>query len=169
MNKLAIWLSTGVLLFYFAFTSGVVYEATRSNVMDKLVVPFSLALSGERTGLVGIYTDDDIRCVEWLAKNRDSNIPIVGDYNISHLMRSFVSDANEMIPSILEKEQYEQCYIVVRAWNFQHQEYIFSLRAMSGRGEGLRVSRPLSSIDATSWQELFRSGDSVVYKRKAAN
>lgn len=165
MNKLAIWLSAGVLLFYFVFTSGIVYEATGSNVMDKLVVPFSLALSGERTGLVGIYTDDDIRCVEWLAKNRDRSIPIVGDYNISHLMRSFVSDANEMIPSILEKEQYKQCYIVVRAWNFQHQEYIFSC----GRGEGLRVSRPLSSIDMTSWQEIFRSGDSVVYKRKADN
>jgi len=166
MNKLTIWLVAGVWLFYFAFTSGVVYEATKSNVMDRLVVPFNLALSGERTGFVGIYTDDDIRCAEWLAANRDRSIPIIGDYNVSHLMRSFVSDANEMVPSIIDKPDYRQCYIIVRAWNFQHQEYIFSLRAMSGRGEGLRVGIPLSSIDMTSWCEIFRSGDSVVYLRR---
>ncbi len=91
MSKIAIWSTTGILLAYFVFTSGLVYEATGSEVTDKLIVPYSAALSGERTGLFGVYIEDDIRCAEWLAYESDPNIPIVGDGNTWLLMKGYVT------------------------------------------------------------------------------
>jgi hypothetical protein len=91
MSKTAIWVTTGILLAYFIFTSGLVYEATGSEVTDKFIVPYSAALSGERTGLFGVYSEDDIKCAEWLAYESDSNIPIVGDGNTWLLMKGYVT------------------------------------------------------------------------------
>ena len=67
MSKITIWLTTGILLSYFAFTSGLVYKLMENDVTSSFVVPYSAALSGEQTGLLGVYTEDDIRCAEWLA------------------------------------------------------------------------------------------------------
>jgi hypothetical protein len=93
MSKIAIWITTAILLAYFVFTSGLVYETTGSEVTDRLIVPYSAALSGERTGLFGVYTEDDIRCAEWLAYESDTSIPIVGDGNTWLLMKGYVTQS----------------------------------------------------------------------------
>lgn len=98
MSKRAIWLTTAILLFYFVpFTSGLVYEVTGSNATDKFIVPYSAALSGERTGLIGVYTQDDIKCAEWLAYKSDQNIPIVCDGNTWLLMKGFITQPNRLL------------------------------------------------------------------------
>ena len=56
-----------LLLAYFIFTSGLVFEVTASDTMDRVDMPYSIAMSGERTGAIGIYNEDDIACAEWLA------------------------------------------------------------------------------------------------------
>ena len=97
MSKTAIWLTAGILLAYFIFTSGLVYEATGSDVTDKFIVPYSASLSGERAGLFGVYTKGDIKCAEWLAYESDPTIPIVGDGNAWLLMKGYVTQPNRVM------------------------------------------------------------------------
>lgn len=59
-----------LLLFYFLFTSGLAFEATGSEDISKMIdMPYSIAFSGERTGVLGLYTEGDIACAKWLAGN----------------------------------------------------------------------------------------------------
>jgi len=97
MSKIAIWLTTGILLFTFIFYSGLVYEVTGKDVTDKLIVPYSASLSGERTGLFGIYTEDDVRCAEWLAYESDQSIPVVGDGNTWLLMKGYLTQPERLM------------------------------------------------------------------------
>jgi nicotinamidase-related amidase len=55
-----------LLLTYFLFTSGLVFEVTASEMEGNVDMPYSLALSGERTGVLEIYTDGDVDCAKWL-------------------------------------------------------------------------------------------------------
>lgn len=161
MKNKTIWVATSILLIYFIFTSGIIYEATGSNITDKLVTPYSFALSGERTGLVGVYTRDDINCAEWLAYKGNKDLLIVGDYNARNLMRGYGTKVIELNPFTLGQKKFNHCYIFLRAWNLEHGVYIASI----GLGEGLRETENLSSIDTSLWQEVFRSGSSAVYIR----
>lgn len=84
------WLIAGIMLGYFAFTSGVVFEVTGSEMAGSLDTPYSIGLSAERTGVVGVYNDDDVACARWLAYEADPEVPIVGGYNGRLLVASFV-------------------------------------------------------------------------------
>ncbi|MCJ7805189.1 hypothetical protein MUP46_00915 [Patescibacteria group bacterium] len=161
MSKRTIWSTITILLIYFAFTSGSVYEAMRSNIVDKLVVPYSFALSGERTGIVGIYTKDDVQCAKWLNDKGDLSIPIVGDYNAVILLNSFHNIILRELPMILidNKPVAGHYYIFVRAWNSEKQKIVGL-----GKGEGLRTIKDWVSLDMTLCQEVFRSGQSVIYE-----
>jgi hypothetical protein len=164
ISRLSTWVLTGILLAYFIFTSGIIYEAIGSNVIDKLVIPYSIALSGERTGLVRIYTDDDIKCAEWVA--REKALPIAGDYDASELLMGYIlpEDIYRLDSNVIQEDTrstirgpLDHCYIFISTWNTQHRATVI------GIGTGLReiVAFPITS----GWQEVFRSGQSVVYKK----
>ena len=57
------------------------FEFTSSESIDKLDTPYNFALSADRTGLVGLFTTDDVACAEWLAENTDYVSPIYADIN----------------------------------------------------------------------------------------
>jgi hypothetical protein len=144
-----------LLLAYFIFTSGLVYEAMGSNITDRLVIPYNFALSGERTGLVGVYTQDDIKCAEWIVEN--NALPIAADANGRILMFGYtpwklnVRDEEDICNS-------ETPFIFLTTWNTQHRKIV-----TVNLGEGLRGISPLP--DMATWIEAFRSGQSVVYRR----
>ena len=81
MSKKAIWTITSILLIYFIFTSGLVFEITKSKATSKLDIPYSIGLSAERTGLTNITSKDDMECIMWLKENWDGKTPVATDYN----------------------------------------------------------------------------------------
>ena len=97
MTKIGVWVAVGILLSYFVFTSGLVYEVSGSNVTDKFIVPYSASLSGERTGLMSVYTKDDIKCAEWLAYKSDQSVPIVGDGGSWLLMKGYITQPDRLM------------------------------------------------------------------------
>jgi uncharacterized membrane protein len=158
-------LAAGLLLVYFVFTSGMVYEFRGDNITDKLIVPYSIALSGERTGLIGVYTEDDIRCAEWIADN--GAFPVAGDYNSSALLMGFgfPIDIYRMSSGIVQEnangavgEPLDHCYIFITSWNVEQHKMI-----VGNLGAGLRTIEDIP--DTSNWQEVFRSGQSAVYKK----
>lgn len=156
-----------VILIYFVFTSGLVFELTGSTNIGTVDTPYSVGLSAERIGVVAAYTADDVEAVRWLAQYGDRDMMIVGDYNGWHLVSSYLglgrlrenqATYNPTLDSLPDKP----CYIFTSVWNNKHGCYIDSLRDVRG-GAGLRGSYPMPEFD---YPVVFRSGDAVIYEKR---
>jgi uncharacterized membrane protein len=60
-----------LLIPYFLFTSGCIFEATQQSNIQTINIPYSIPLSGERVDITGIFTDNDIAVRDWAVANLD--------------------------------------------------------------------------------------------------
>jgi len=156
----------GLLVIYYIFTSGLVFEITKSNSIAKFDTPYSVGLSAERTGVYSIYTKDDVKAAEWLVTNSDNGTMIVGDYNGWHLVASYLGIGTRMRE---EGERYNrtfdelppEAYIFVTSWNTEHAQYIDGIKIIWG-GAGMRQSFPMPEMN---YPIVYRSGDAIIYKK----
>lgn len=54
---------------YFLFTSGLVFEATQQTDISQVNMPYSISLSDYRIETVGVFTSNDIAVVDWADEN----------------------------------------------------------------------------------------------------
>lgn len=127
------WFIPAILIAYFIFTSGLVYEVSKSTIIEHIDMPYSYALSYERAGIVGVYNQDDITCAEWLAYNSEQ-YPIVNDMNTCRLMSNYL----DILPRLFYIEEYYKpfllqennisgkYYIFLDTWNIEHRLLIYN-------------------------------------------
>lgn len=61
---------TSVLLIpYMLFSTGAVFEVSKSTAISDIDIPYSIALSGERVQLTGICTENDLKVRDWVVEN----------------------------------------------------------------------------------------------------
>ncbi len=163
MSRLAGILATVVLLAYFAFTSGAVYDLSRCDETNRLITPYSIPLSGDRTGLVGIFTEDDQRAAEWVVGGtRDKNIPVVCDGNIGMFLRSYQFADTVQLTYFTRAFGDEPHYLFIGTQNIRTRKVVTGAWTA-----GLRQTDPLPVITAPYYEEVFRCNDTVVYLRSA--
>jgi uncharacterized membrane protein len=156
------WIFSFVFIMYYVFASGIVFEVTKVSSLDKFDVPFSHALSAERLGSAGIYTQDDLNCAKWLAEKSDVNLRILGDQNAGALISSYMYYYPRMLNDtsgsnsfpILTNSPY---YLFLTDWNYRNHKYV----VVASMGTGLR--RIISFPDLTNAVEVYSSGNSRVY------
>lgn len=90
MNKKSILITLSILITYYTFTSGLVFEAIKADASSKLDLPYSIGLSAERTGIANIVARNDLECIKWLRDNRDVTLPVVTDYNTYCSVLAFI-------------------------------------------------------------------------------
>lgn len=160
MEKVSVVLCSVILIAYFIFTSGVVYEYSGSNITNSFEVPYSLGLSAERTGLAGVFNEDDIKCAKWLAQNWDNITSIVADYNGMRLLYSYSSKYDDNFHNLQNPKLPDKCYIFYSTWNTEHGKYVF------GSGVGLRKIIELPKCDCPcECVIVFQSGNSTIYRK----
>ena len=170
------WFAPTVLLVYFVFTSGLVFEATQSNILDKVDMPYSLALSGERTGIIDAYNKDDVACAEWLANESDQSISILTDVNTKRLLQGHIERIPRLcyaedvvsvttihVPYTLWEVPDGDCYVFLSTWNIEHNELILYYDA--GYPAGLRKVRDIPD-DIYDLPIVYQSGKTVVLLRE---
>ncbi len=54
---------------YFLFTSGLVFEATQKEDITKISMPYAISLSNYRVDMVGVFTDNDMAVRDWAVEN----------------------------------------------------------------------------------------------------
>jgi uncharacterized membrane protein len=54
---------------YFVFTSGAMFELTQQSDLSKVDIPYSVALSNYRVDMVGVFTDNDMEVRDWAVEN----------------------------------------------------------------------------------------------------
>ena len=140
-----------LLLVYFMFTSGLVFEVSHSEMEGRIDLPYSLALSGERSGIIGIFNDDDVACAKWLA-DKYGALPIKADYNGYRLLLGCMHEHKGFVAPAPGKEH----YLLLTSWNVEHQLMVI------GICPGLRLYEPLPDLDGAV--EVFRRGNAIVYR-----
>lgn len=136
---------TGLLLIYFLFTSGSIFEVTHAQADDKLELPSSIALSNYRTNVLGVFNKDDIACAKWIVKN---NMLVKADYNGSCLLLGYNYDPGQY--SYLSHHY----YVFLTTWNTENEAMVI--------GRELGIREYLSLPDKLG-QVTYRQGKATVY------
>ncbi len=160
MNKLFIWIIVSILIVYFVFTSGLVFEVSKTEITGKIDIPYSIGLSAERTGVANTATQDDINCLNWLNKNWDGESAIVGDYNTYCLITGYLPNWFLVVhhDRVGDIDYFpDRCYIFISSWNTRHQLYVEAITI------GARKSYPLPGI---SYPLIYQSGDAKIYFKR---
>jgi uncharacterized membrane protein len=80
------FVTLAVLIPYFLFTSGFVYEVTGQKVTDKIDTPYSIALSSYRLDLAGVFNLQDGAAAQWLAQSVDAESKVYTDSHTQKLL-----------------------------------------------------------------------------------
>jgi uncharacterized membrane protein len=154
------WFIPIILVAYFIFTSGLIFELSRSNSIDKLDIPYSIPLSYERTGVVSVVNQDDINCAIWLSQNGDCKI--MSGYNTSYLLVCYMGDSDRVLdldvymPFGLD-DNYKGYYFI-SSWEAERN------KTTSYINIGLREIVPIPD-NVGSLPIIYKSGNSVVRER----
>jgi len=71
-----------ILIPYFVFNSGAVFEISRSKTVHFIDIPYSISLSSYRVDLTTVFSRQDIAAADWLLKIGNQDYPICADHHI---------------------------------------------------------------------------------------
>lgn len=152
------WVLTLVFIVYYVFASGIAFEVANVTDITRIDVPFSHALSAERTGSAGVYTQGDLDCARWMVEEGDPQLRTCGDQNSMALISSYtyyyprIADDPSKVPL-----SWNRYYLLLSDWNYRHNQYT----KVSTFGTGLRVLEAIPSLEHAT--EVYSSGTSKVY------
>ena len=171
-------LTIGVLIPYFLFTSGAVFELTKTTDLSKVTIPYTHALSAIRADTAPVLTDNDITARNWIKAN--NAFPVHGDMGATTAVFSVQSNMGWEVNRLLDKWLIswfvyrpakdaldpvpDDAYIFLRERNVEKEELTHQI------GVGLRWIQ--SYEDAKFWDLLagrpivFRVGNAIVYGPK---
>lgn len=127
------FLTLVILIPYFLFTSGFVFEVTGQEVTDKPDTPYSIALSSYRVDVGGVFNWQDGAGADWLAQTLGGEHTVYADWHGWLLLYNQTKLFGQIFffPRDMSKVP-EDSYFYFRTRNIEKQEIIF------GVGTGLR-------------------------------
>jgi len=123
------FVALAVLIPYFLFTSGFIYEVTGQNVTDKIEAPYSIALSSYRLDLAGVFYWQDGAAARWLAQKADDKAKIYSDYHTVNLLRFHECTGDLLYLPLDASKLQKNSLIYFTAWNIKKNEITFAVDA----------------------------------------
>jgi len=112
-----------VLLIYLFFASGIAYEIAAPMLTNRVEAPYSIGLSAERTGIMPVATESDIKAIQWLKDNAQGR-KIVSDYNGYLLVHGFVQNHVDNLRYGDLTHIQEGDLIFLSSWNVKNQKMV---------------------------------------------
>lgn len=143
-----------ILLPYFIFNSGAVFELGRSQTTNFIDVPYSIALSTHRLDLNTVFTRQDIAAASWLCKVSKEEASVYVD---DHSGKLFVNQID--FPCKTAGITYDipnigsTGYVYLRAWNVQNKEVTFAT--------GYATRQSVSFEDLPRFQQIIEGADRI--------
>lgn len=141
------FMALGILIPYFLFTSGFIYEVTRQEVTDRVDTPYSIALSSYRLDLAGVYYWQDDAAASWLTQQASDKTKVYTDYHASKPL-AFHEFPGQIVGLPLDASKLsEDGYFYFSTWNMGKGEMTFVVYQISGQPiAGLRQSKSFADI-----------------------
>jgi uncharacterized membrane protein len=126
------FVTLGVLIPYFLFTSGFIYEVTGQKVTDKIDTPYSIALSSYRLDLAGVFYWQDGSAARWLAQQASDETQVYTDHHTFKILGFYGFPGQITVVPYDASKLKEDSYIYLSTWNTNKGELTFAV------GPGLR-------------------------------
>jgi uncharacterized membrane protein len=140
------FVATALLIPYFLFTSGFIYEATGQDVTDRIDTPYSIALSSYRVNLTSIFYWQDGAAARWLTQRADTDTKVYVDMHSGSLLWLYDFPGNLIaLPQDASKIA-EDDYMFLTTWNINKKEATFAISP----GPGLRHNVSFNRIPGLS-------------------
>jgi len=123
------FIALAVLIPYFLFTSGFVYEVTGHDITDSPDSPYSIALSSYRLDLAGVFYWRDGAAAEWLAQRSDSKTRVyAGDHEIRPLRFYKLQGRFLRLPQkpVRDANFKQGGYIYLTSWDVDREEITYT-------------------------------------------
>jgi uncharacterized membrane protein len=157
------FMALGILIPYFLFTSGFIYEVTGQKVTDRIDAPYSIALSSYRLDLAGVFYWQDGAAARWLAQNADDEARVYTDSHTHKLLEFYEFRGRSISLPRSASELSADSYIYCSAWNTEKKELTLAV------GPGLRqyysfedISGLTTAIDNRS--RIYNDGGAQVLR-----
>jgi len=119
-------LTMAVLIPYFLYNTGFIFEVAKSDKYDVVDTPSAEALSSYRIDTKGTNRRE-YHAIEWLGSAADSVTPIYADiYGVLKMSGIFGDRANSF--PLDGKKMPEKTYIYLKTWNLEKNEAVFMIR-----------------------------------------
>ena len=154
-NQALLWVPVVFILIpYFVFNTGVIFELSRSQTTNVIDMPYSIALSSYRLDLSTAFTQQDLTAADWLSKAVGKDRPVYVDHHSSklfinqidfHCRTVEVTDVSEKIAS--------PGYVYLRDWNVQKNVLTFAT--------GYATRQSISFDDIPWFRQIIGTADRV--------
>lgn len=170
-------LTIAILIPYFLFTTGVIFEATKIKDLTVITLPYSHALSANRIDSTGIYTANDIAARDWVKAN--NKFPVYGDMwgataifevqsNMADGVNKLLQGDNRIVHVFVYPNNapgpepvMDNAYIFLRERNTEKKEITYQT------GVGLRRIRSYEDagfLEVLEGREIiYQAGNAIVY------
>lgn len=136
-----------ILLPYFIFNSGVIFELNRNQTCSFIDIPYSVAISSYRLDLNTVFAQQDLAAASWLCKIPKEEAPVYVDDNSGKLFANRIDFPCKVAGISHDRPKAGSTgYVYLRAWNVRNREVTFAT------GYAIRES---VSFDDLPW---FRQG-----------
>jgi len=153
-----------VLIPYFLFTSGFIYEVTGQEVTDRVDTPYSIALSSYRLDLTGVVYWQDGPAAQWLAEKVGDETDVYSDHSASKLLRLYgIHEFPGHAPMIPRDTTglLEEGYIYFTAWNTNKSELTFEIAPGLREHVGFEEVPGLTAIIETK-NRIYNNGGAQI-------
>ncbi len=180
------FLTLAVLIPYFLFTSGFIFEVTGHKVIDRIDSPYSIALSSHRLDVGGVFNRQDGAGADWLRQRLDDEDAVYTDlhgwlllgYESGVVGESFIGDVYlttiaswrpnvfdirpPRSPLLWDMSQVSpDSYLYFRTWNTKRQEITYSA-GIAGCRESVSFSESGVNDLIKSKNRIYNNGGAQV-------
>jgi len=159
------FVTLGVLIPYFLFTSGFIYEVTGQEVTDKVDAPYSIALSSYRLDLAGVFYWQDGAAAQWLAQKATGEAKVYTDNHAYKLLE--LQDFPGQIVSLPRdgSKLPEDGYIYFTSWNLSKGELTLTMLGKAGLRQHISfddIPGLTKAID--SQNRIYNNGGAQIFR-----
>ncbi len=156
-----------VMIPYFIFNSGMVFEFIQGRTTGFIDMPYSIAMSGGRLDINTVFSGQDVAAANWLTNAAKDDYPVYADvhgvlafpgywgdttgfYGTSGnpMIRQLPADAGNISPP---------CYIYLRAWNAGNRVITFATAYASRQSTGFADIPGLSQLTGNG-KRIYANG-----------
>jgi len=156
-------LTCGLLIPYFAFTSGAVFELEQRPNANTMDIPYSIALSHNRLDIAAIFTESDHEVLEWAMAQEDRH-SIFGDVHARLFTMEWIGPEGENAYLVKDLSMApDRAWVYLRDRNEQTQTLTFTDLMLLGT----RTSYSYEELGVAELLEgrplLYHSGNAKIY------
>lgn len=161
-------LATCVLVPYFLFTSGAVFELEQKPDISTLNIPYSVALSGHRIDITATSTGNDEKVMEWISENYNDDGKVYADLHGTQILMEWLSPDLQGGYMFLDLSKVkDEAWVFLREWNSEHEALVYHA------GIGLRKELSYRELGVDKLLDgrplLYQVGKSKVYGGRQCN